>query len=105
MEKISEKAINPRDTRRRLGINQQEFWNRIGVTQSGGSRYESGRPIPRPVKELLRLVYIEQLDLSKLCKEDFEVINYLRESRNDLFQTLRREMKETKHPPQTRKAK
>ena len=32
----------PREIRRKLGLNQQQFWSKIGVTQSGGSRYESG---------------------------------------------------------------
>lgn len=43
--------------RRKLGLNQSEFWSRINVTQSGGSRYESGRNIPRPVQLLLHLTY------------------------------------------------
>ena len=34
-----------------------KFWSRVGVTQSGGSRYESGRNIPRPVQMLLRIAY------------------------------------------------
>lgn len=42
-------------TRRRL--NQTEFWRRVGVSQSGGSRYESGRAIPRSVQMLLRIAY------------------------------------------------
>lgn len=37
--------------------NQAEFWSRIGVTQSGGSRYESGRNIPKPVQLLLQVTY------------------------------------------------
>lgn len=41
--------------RRKKGINQKEFWSRYGVTQSGGSRYESGRSIPRPLSILLSL--------------------------------------------------
>ncbi|HVC49062.1 MAG TPA: hypothetical protein VND43_02720 [Burkholderiales bacterium] len=102
MAKASEKVINPRDLRRRLGINQQEFWNRIGVTQSGGSRYESGRPIPKPVKELLRLIYVEQLDLSSLCKEDIEMINFLKKYRTDFFQSIRRDMKEAKRQLHTK---
>ena len=28
------------------GENQTQFWTRFGVTQSGGSRYESGRELP-----------------------------------------------------------
>ncbi len=43
--------------RRRLGLVQQEFWKRLGVTQSGGSRYESGRRIPRSVLTLIELAY------------------------------------------------
>ena len=43
--------------RRKNEMSQAEFWSRIGVTQSGGSRYESGRSIPRPVQQLLHVVY------------------------------------------------
>lgn len=41
--------------RHALGENQSVFWQRFGVTQSGGSRYESGRGIPRPVRLLIAL--------------------------------------------------
>ena len=57
---------NIRDIRKKLGLNQSEFWSKIGVTQSGGSRYESGRNMPKPVRELLRLVHIERVDLEKV---------------------------------------
>lgn len=80
---------NPREIRRKLGLNQQEFWSQIGVTQSGGSRYESGRNMPKPVRELLRLVHIEQIDLSKINREDFEVIGYLKEMHPDLLKSLK----------------
>lgn len=43
--------------RYKRGENQSEFWSRIGVTQSGGSRYESGRSIPKPVQLLLQVAY------------------------------------------------
>lgn len=36
-------------------LNQHDFWAQVGVTQSGGSRYESGRNVPKPVAELVRL--------------------------------------------------
>ena len=39
--------------RKKLHLNQSDFWTPFGVTQSGGSRYESGRNIPRPVQILL----------------------------------------------------
>ena len=74
-------------------MNQEQFWTQIGVTQSGGSRYESGREMPRPVKELLRLVHVEQLDLSQVKRVDFEIIGYLKDSHPDLYRTLRRAVK------------
>ena len=43
------------DTRHKEGLNQKDFWTRYGVTQSGGSRYESGRNIPKPLAILLWL--------------------------------------------------
>lgn len=42
-------------TRKKLNLNQTAFWSRYGVTQSGGSRYESGRAIPKPLAILLWL--------------------------------------------------
>ena len=43
--------------RKKLHVNQSEFWSRVGLGQSAGSRYESGRNIPRPVQMLLRIAY------------------------------------------------
>jgi transcriptional regulator with XRE-family HTH domain len=54
------KKVNPRKLRISLGLNQAEFWGRIEVTQSGGSRYENGRPMPRPVRKLLGIVYLNE---------------------------------------------
>jgi hypothetical protein len=74
-------------------MNQSQFWSKIGVTQSGGSRYESGRNIPRPVQALLRLVHIEQVDISKIKKEDMDVVEYLKASNPDMFKSLKKEAK------------
>lgn len=41
--------------RHKSNLNQSNFWKRYGVTQSGGSRYESGRNIPKPLAILLWL--------------------------------------------------
>lgn len=41
--------------RKGYGENQEVFWRRFGVTQSGGSRYESGRNIPTPIALLVSL--------------------------------------------------
>lgn len=91
--KLFEKIDNPREIRRKLGMNQQDFWSMVGVTQSGGSRYESGRNMPKPVRELLRLVHIEQLDLSKLRREDFEVAQALKASNPELYKELKRQLR------------
>ena len=94
--KLFDRVLNPREIRRRLGLNQEQFWTQIGVTQSGGSRYESGREMPKPVRELLRLVHVEQIDLSQVKRVDFEIISYLKESHPDLYRSLRRAVR-SKH--------
>ena len=44
--------------RARLKVGQTEFWERVGITQSGGSRYErGGRVIPKTIQMLLALAY------------------------------------------------
>jgi transcriptional regulator with XRE-family HTH domain len=44
--------------RKRLGLNQSEFWGCVGISQSGGSRYEKeNRAVPLPVKMLLDIAY------------------------------------------------
>ncbi len=93
--KILDLIFNPREIRQRLGMNQEQFWTQIGVTQSGGSRYESGRCMPKPVRELLRLVHIEQIDLSRVKQEDFEIIEYLKTQQPLLYQHLRRDARAT----------
>ena len=98
--KIFDRVLNPREIRRRLGLNQEQFWTQIGVTQSGGSRYESGREMPKPVRELLRLVHVEQIDLSEVKRVDFEIIKYLKESHPDLYRSLRRAVR-SRHRPDT----
>ena len=87
--KTLEHIMNPREIRQRLGMNQEQFWTQVGVTQSGGSRYEGGRTMPKPVRELLRLVHVEQIDLSKVKKEDFDIIEYLKSHQPQLYQNLR----------------
>ena len=52
-----------RSLRRKMDLNQSEFWGRLGITQSGGSRYEDGRKVPRAVAVLAHLVYIKGQDI------------------------------------------
>ncbi|GAB2182088.1 transcriptional regulator [Denitratisoma sp. agr-D3] len=82
--------IDAREIRRKLGLNQQQFWSKLGVTQSGGSRYESGRNMPRPVQQLLRLVHVEQIDIGKIKRDDFEVVDYLKNNDSNLFKELKK---------------
>ena len=55
------------EIRKAAGLNQQDFWSRYGVTQSGGSRYESGRNMPMPLRILLQLH-----QLGKIADKDIE---------------------------------
>jgi transcriptional regulator with XRE-family HTH domain len=55
--------------RSKLGMNQSEFWSRISVTQSGGSHYESGRSLSRPVRLLLLLAYAPEKQAMAMLKE------------------------------------
>ena len=89
-------TVTPRDIRRKLGLNQQQFWSKIGVTQSGGSRYESGRNMPRPVRELLRLVHVEQVDIQRVKREDQDIVDYLKSEDPELYKSLKKAAKAKK---------
>lgn len=54
---ICQTGQDARELRRKLGMNQNDFWGRLMVTQSGGSRYETGRGMPEQVALLLHLTY------------------------------------------------
>lgn len=45
-----------KELRRRMLLNQIDFWSLVRVTQSGGSRYEQGRSIPPSTMLLMQLV-------------------------------------------------
>ena len=66
-----------------------DFWSQIGVTQSGGSRYESGRPMSKPVRELLRLVYLQRVPLATANGTDLRVAELLRETKPAVYEQLR----------------
>lgn len=69
---MAQAAKNPlkdlRAYRESLGENQSQFWERFGVSQSGGSRYESGREVPTSVAILVLAFSGELLSNSKLQK-------------------------------------
>jgi hypothetical protein len=49
-------------------LNQTDFWSRFGITQSGGSRYEAGHPISRPVALLIQLWHSGEITDAQLDK-------------------------------------
>ena len=69
-----EPRINYRDMRKSLGLNQQEFWSPVGVTQSGGSRYESGRGVPVQVVEQVRLRHQLGIDTSLITADNAALV-------------------------------
>jgi len=79
---------SPRELRVRLGLTQSEFWAPAGVSQSGGSRYESGRKLPASINTLLYLVHIEGIDLSKLSGDAVRVGNHLKNTDPTTFHAL-----------------
>jgi predicted transcriptional regulator len=81
---------DPRDIRKKLQLNQSEFWSRIGVTQSGGSRYESGRTLPKPVRELMRLVYVKGVRLENANGVDLRIAAQLKKQNPGLYNDLRK---------------
>ena len=50
-------VFDAKGAREALGLNQSQFWSRVFVTQSGGSRYENERSVPKSVQALLVLAY------------------------------------------------
>ena len=44
-KRIKLQKVDTRKLSQGLGLNQPEFWERVEITQGGGSLYESGRPM------------------------------------------------------------
>lgn len=96
--KRNQHTIPARELRQLRGLTQDQFWKPLGVTQSAGSRYESGRGIPAPVRELVRLAHVECIDLRSLNGEDWSIVSYLKEHEPELFAALRRRSAGTRQP-------
>lgn len=94
--KSFETIENLKEIRKKIGLNQMEFWGKIGVTQSGGSRYEAGRNMPKPVRELLRLVHIEHIDLAKVNGKDMEIAALLKKQDPERYADLWKQVKAAK---------
>lgn len=53
-------GVDIKQLRKALSLSQQDFWSGICVTQSAGSRYESGRSVPACTEILIRSLYLGQ---------------------------------------------
>ncbi len=50
--------MNIKSQRESLGLTQEQYWSRVAITQSGGSRYEKKkRGLPKPIALLLAIAY------------------------------------------------
>jgi hypothetical protein len=47
--------------------------------------------MPKPVQELLRLVHVDQIDVRKITRGDFQVISYLKSREPQLYKRLRQQ--------------
>jgi hypothetical protein len=64
-----------RDLRYQQRENQTEFWQRFGVAQSSGSRFERGLPVPQPILLLVRLYFLRLIndkDLQRVRSPGYE---------------------------------
>lgn len=91
MEKLK---INPKDLRIANGLSQIEFWEKVGITQSGGSRYENGeRRVSPSLEQILRLTYIEHVDLKDVTRDLVEVAKLIKKEQPGVFESTLKEVK------------
>lgn len=72
MKVSTEKQINgsvAKALRENSGKSQKDFWRSVGVTQSGGCRYEGGASIPQAVRQLLFIFYVAELKFNTSTEE------------------------------------
>jgi len=55
--------------REQAGLTQNRFWEPLGITQSGGCRYEAGQPIPKPIRILVFANYVAALRIDPSTPE------------------------------------
>ena len=86
--------VNPKDLRQASELNQAEFWEKVGITQSGGSRYENGkRRLPNSLAQILRLTYVEHVDLKDVTRDNIDIVKLLKKVQPDLYSGLLAEVK------------
>ncbi len=58
-----------RTLRTALGLSQTAFWTLLGLTQSSGSRYESGEEMPAGAATLMRFLFLSEGAAYKLLAD------------------------------------
>lgn len=85
---VKPRHFDPLVLRKDLGLSQRAFWIPLGVTQSGGSRYEAGRRMLPPVSTLIELVYVKGLIPEQFEARDMAILRYLKQDQPDLYASL-----------------
>jgi transcriptional regulator with XRE-family HTH domain len=83
---LTEKDIDgtcARELRKRLDMTQPEFWGAVGLTQSGGCRYEKGGSIPRPYRILIFLIHVAGLTIDVTSRDGAGAAKALAELQKD----------------------
>lgn len=73
------------------GLSQKEFWSSIGLTQSGGCRYETSGKIPRPYRILLCTMYVAGLKLDVSTPEAVQKLQHIAHSQETAITARRSE--------------
>lgn len=55
--------------REKLGLSQKVFWERVFITQSGGSRYEKSGRVPTHTAIVLNMVYGTETNSARIFKK------------------------------------
>lgn len=61
--------MNIKRLREQQKLDQASFWNPVGISQSGGSRYEARGRIPQPVQMLLTIRYGTNSQRSRVMQQ------------------------------------
>lgn len=86
--KTKETTTDIRALRKKLGLNQSQFWGKVGLSQSCGSRHESSRESSEPIAKLIELVHVKGIDVDRITADDWSVAQYLRENNLPGFREL-----------------
>jgi hypothetical protein len=49
--------------------------------------------MPRPVRELLRLVHVEQIDIQRIKRDEVDIVEFLKSENPEGYKTLKKEAK------------